>query len=226
MSASRAAEEQLTAAERGQPAKRQAIVRAARRVFLAHGYTDAGVDAIAAEAGVSKQTVYNHFGDKERLFRSVMHDTLEAVGHGLGPAPSPDALAESTDLERDLRTLGRALARSVLQEDVAALRRVLMAELDRHPELMDVWGAKGRELQRSLARAIQRQAQRGALDVADPDLAAEQLVQLTAGTTLTRTRFGVRRLSDAELARAVDDGIDLWLRAYRATRAPRSGDAR
>jgi AcrR family transcriptional regulator len=209
-------------AERGQPAKRHAIVRAARRVFLAHGFTHATVDAIAAEAGVSKQTVYNHFGDKERLFRSVMLDTLETVGHGLGPAPPPDALAESPDLERDLRRLGRTLARAVLQEDVAALRRVLIAELGRHPELMDEWGAKGRDLQRALARAIQRQVQRGMVEVANPDLAAEQLLQLTAGTALARTAFGARRLSEAEVNQAVDDGIDLWLRAYRAARTPRS----
>jgi TetR/AcrR family transcriptional regulator, mexJK operon transcriptional repressor len=226
MPVAKAADEKTASAERGQPAKRQAIVRAARRVFLAHGYTHAAVDAIAAEAGVSKQTVYNHFGDKERLFRTVMQDTLEAVGHGLGPAPPPDALATSRNLERDLRELGRTLARAVLQEDVAALRRVLIAELDRHPELMDEWGVKGLQLRRYVARAFARQVQRGALDVADPDLAAEQLVHLTAGSALSRTAFGARRLSDAEVDQAVDDGVELWLRAYRAAGTTRSGATR
>jgi TetR/AcrR family transcriptional repressor of mexJK operon len=222
----KAADESAPGAARGQPAKRQAIVRAARRVFLAHGYTHAAVDAIAAEAGVSKQTVYNHFGDKEHLFRTVMQDTLEAVGHGLGPAPPPMALAESRNLGRDLRELGRTLARAVLQEEVAALRRVLIAELDRHPELMDEWGAKGLELRRYLARAIERQTERGALDAADPNLAAEQLLHLTAGSALARTAFGARRLSDAEVDQAVDDGVDLWLRAYRAADKPRRAGSR
>jgi len=56
---------------RGYPAKRRAIMDAAAQAFLREGYTRASVDAIAAAAGVSKQTVYNHFGDKERLLVAV-----------------------------------------------------------------------------------------------------------------------------------------------------------
>jgi hypothetical protein len=46
--------------------KRRAIVAAAREIFVSHGY-DAGVDLIADAAGVSKVTIYNHFGSKEQL---------------------------------------------------------------------------------------------------------------------------------------------------------------
>jgi TetR/AcrR family transcriptional regulator, mexJK operon transcriptional repressor len=208
----------------GQPAKREAITEAARRVFLEHGYSYTSVDAIATEAGVSKQTIYNHFGDKERLFRAVMEDTLRSVGAGTGP-PLGDALADSDDFERDLRAFGRLLARGALREEVAALRRLLMAELDRHPELLEVWGNQGRQLLGSVTQAIERQAERGVLDVANPALAADQLFLLTAANALTHTTFGLNRLSDAELGKLVDDGLDLWFAAYRAER-PRTASRR
>jgi hypothetical protein len=104
----------------------------------------------------------------------------------------------------------------VLQPDIAALRRVLMAELDRHPELLTSWGAQASALHEMLARAIARQTERGALDVPDPVLAAQQLVQLTAGNALMISRFGVEHPTDAELDKTVDEGVELWLRAYRA----------
>jgi TetR/AcrR family transcriptional regulator, mexJK operon transcriptional repressor len=202
----------------GLPAKRDAITDAARRVFLEHGYTHASVDQIAAEAGVAKQTIYNHFGDKERLFREVMHQTLVATGAGVGPPPG-DALADSDDLERDLRAFARFTARGALEPDVAALRRVMIAELDRHPQLLREWGSMGDALRSSVTAAIARQAERGVLDVDDPEVASEQLIMLTVGSALTLTVFGTRELSDAELGRIVDQGIDLWLRAYRAPTA-------
>jgi AcrR family transcriptional regulator len=199
----------------GLPAKRDAITDAARRVFLEHGYTHASVDQIAVEAGVAKQTIYNHFGDKEHLFREVMHQALVSTGAGVGPPPG-DAIGASDDLERDLRTFAWNMARAALEPDVAALRRVMIAELDRHPQLLEEWGSMGDALRSSLTAAVARQTERGVLDVSEPDVAAEQLIMLTVGSALTLTVFGTRVLSDAELETIVDRGIELWLRAYRA----------
>jgi len=197
----------------GLPAKHKAITDAARRVFLEHGYTHTSVDAIAAEAGVSKQTIYNHFGDKAHLFSAVMHATVAETGAGMGPPPGDD-LAESDDLDRDLRRFGRQLARGVLAPDIAAIRRVLIAELDRHPELIEEWGTQGRELHRMLATAFARLNERGVVDVPDPMLAAQQLVLLTAGNAMTISRFGTDTPPRDALDKAVDDGVELWLRAY------------
>ncbi|MFD0331899.1 TetR/AcrR family transcriptional regulator [Streptacidiphilus monticola] len=62
------------------PEKRAAITRAALTVFGRDGYSRAGMDALAKEAGVSTRTVYNHFpGGKEQLFATVIHDSADAV---------------------------------------------------------------------------------------------------------------------------------------------------
>lgn len=53
-------------------AKRQAILDAAKILFLSHGYANTSMDAVASEAGVSKLTVYSHFNDKETLFSAAV----------------------------------------------------------------------------------------------------------------------------------------------------------
>lgn len=199
----------------GQPAKRQAIIDAALRVFLRNGFTDTSVDAIAAAAGVSKQTIYNHFGDKERLFATV----VETAQRDASPQAEPDLedkLANSEDLDRDLRALGRSWVRVALAEDVAALRRLVIAEWARHPQLLADWARPRPQMERALARAIQHQAQRGVLDVPDATLAARQLILLVITESLTRAFYGLRQLSKAEADEIVDTGIDMWLRCYRS----------
>jgi AcrR family transcriptional regulator len=194
--------------------KHRAIVDAATREFLRRGFTETSVDAVAAEAGVAKQTVYNHFGDKAALFRAVIRATLERVG-AADESTMPRALAGSDDIERDLRRLGHELLRGVLDDELMALRRLLIAERDRHPELLDEWGATGRRLEADLAMAIDAQTARGALDVADAALAAHQFVLLIAIEALGRTLYGLHKPGKAELDAIVDHGVTLWLRAYR-----------
>ena len=72
------------------PTKRDQIIDAARRCFYEHGITATGVDAIAAAAGVSKRTLYNHFASKddlvlayidvrERRWRRALDERLDGV---------------------------------------------------------------------------------------------------------------------------------------------------
>jgi TetR/AcrR family transcriptional repressor of mexJK operon len=210
------------------PDKRRAIVDAAERVFLRDGFTDASVDEIAAEADVAKQTVYNHFGDKKRLFQTVItsaQDDAEAEAEGhIGGDPQTrltrleDALGSSDDLERDLREFGRRAVRFALRDDIAALRRLVIAESARHPDLLKEWAARRPAFELALTRAIERQAERGVLDVADPGLAARQLNLLVLTNAVTRAFFGLRPLTDAEIGEIVDTGVDMWLRSYRRER--------
>jgi AcrR family transcriptional regulator len=214
-----------TAPEHGRLDKRTAIVEAATRVFLRHGYTDASVDAIAADARVSKQTIYNHFGGKEQLFRTVIQtaqrDAEAEARSGVGDPGLTlleDFLGDSDDLDRDLRTFAQRSARFALREDIAAFRRLVLAEAPHHPELLAEWGRRRPELELALARAIDRQTKRGVLDVPDTALAAHQFVLLILVEALMRSSFGARTLSDAELDAIVDAGVEMWLRCYRADR--------
>src|SRR5436305_15065188 len=64
--------------------KRRAIIDAATRLFLdGGGYRGTSMDEIAALSGVSKQTVYKHFTDKEALFRAIVMATVDQAGDAM-----------------------------------------------------------------------------------------------------------------------------------------------
>src|SRR5436305_2055930 len=93
--------------------KREAILAAATAAFLRSGYLGTSMDEIAAAAGVSKQTVYKQFADKERLFSEIvvrMVDEASDPVHG-----AVRSLQDTGDLEADLRELARRQLTLVLQ---------------------------------------------------------------------------------------------------------------
>src|SRR5688572_572815 len=96
-------------APRGRIDKQQAVLAAAFTVFAREGYAQARVDEIAAEARVAKATVYNHFGDKETVFRQVVRSlTNSALAANL--AAVDQLCGDGTDLPASLREVGLRLA--------------------------------------------------------------------------------------------------------------------
>lgn len=194
---------------------RAAILEAATTLFLGNGYSATTMDDIAEEAGVSKRTVYNNFTDKEALFREVV---LAATGIAEGFAT--DAAAELADpnyLPAALFALARRLAAAATNPRVVRLRRLLIGEAHRFPDLAAEYYrlAPGRVMA-TLATAFESLAMRGRLHVTDPDRAAEQFAFLVLGASLDRAMFDVRdETPDADsLARAADDGVRTFLAAY------------
>src|ERR1700692_185012 len=112
--------------------KRAAILGAAQQVFFANGYVGASMDLVAATAAVSKQTVYKHFGNKVALFREVVTNIVRARDAGI--TADMVALGEGSFEER-LRTFARFFLRGVMQPDVLRLRRLVIGEAGRFPEL-------------------------------------------------------------------------------------------
>lgn len=198
----------------GRPGKRRAIIDAARHVFLRNGFTDTSVDAIAAEAGVSKQTIYNHFGDKKSLFTAVI-ETAQRDAASESESRFATEFKESGDLERDLRMAAQLWTELILAKDLNALRRVIIAEQVRHPELAEEWAQPRPAFEAVLAQEIEQRVRQGVLDVPDVDLAAHQLVLLTAHEAALQSSYGMRELSPVEVEKIVDDGVDMWLRSYR-----------
>lgn len=200
---------------RGKPGKHDAIVHAATVIFLRDGFTNASVDAIAAEAGVAKQTIYNHFRDKEDLFVSVMRAAQHRLGSELELSAFADWLGASDDLGRDLRAFGRESIRRLLRDDIVALRNLIMAERDRHPQLLREWARPRVGLELALARAIGIQAKRGRLDAPDPVLAARQLTMVLFNEATMRSLYASQRLGDPDIEEIVDAGVAMWLRCYQ-----------
>ncbi|MEU5267779.1 TetR/AcrR family transcriptional regulator [Streptomyces hygroscopicus] len=208
-----------------QPAKRQAILEAAVAVFLREGYTRASVDVIADEARVSKQTVYNHFGDKERLFVAAVEGERERVAAGfadgspyaLGPdGPGTPGPYDGGDARAALIAFGHRVLAVLLDERASALRRLVISEVARHPSLRPACAeGEPRQLVKYLAEMLGRRTDRGELSVPDPAAAAGQFVALVVQQGLHQSMYGTHPLADGEAAAICEGAADLLVRAYR-----------
>ncbi|MEV0900451.1 TetR/AcrR family transcriptional regulator [Actinoplanes sp. NPDC049802] len=194
--------------------KRTAILDAALAEFLQHGYVGAGMDRIAAGAGASKVTVYAHFPDKQALFEATLTRAVtEAEESG---ADQLEALAETGDLATGLRSFAAEHIRAVLRPPLIALRRMIIGEAGRFPELARAWHRAAPERgHATLARIITRLTDRGLVHAPDPLLAAQHLNYLILSIPLNEAMFAVREAHDeADLDRWAAEAVRVWLAAY------------
>jgi TetR/AcrR family transcriptional regulator, mexJK operon transcriptional repressor len=195
--------------------KRRAILEAATSAFLRNGYLGTSMDEIAALASVSKQTVYKHFADKERLFAEIVAATVEEVANRVYNEVLD--LADSGNVEADLRDLARRLLAGVLQPRVLQLRRLVIGEAGRFPELgrMFYEQGPGRTVD-ALAAAFERLGTRGVLFVEDPRLAAAHFNWLVLSIPLNQAMLlGTDEAPpSAELDGYADAGVKVFLAAY------------
>jgi AcrR family transcriptional regulator len=193
--------------------KRQAIVRAARELFLREGF-GVGMDTIAAEAGVSKVTVYNHFGSKEALFTAVITSALdEPLGHASSAAL--EGLPEAEDLRAALIDAARTWVHTVrTNKDVTALRNLVAAEQHRFPELGRAWHRHGPEGHHpAVAGALRTLADQGRLAIPDLEVAIIQLYALLVHPHMVFSTYGTH-IEDTLTDRLIVSGVDMFLGYY------------
>ncbi|ALG09731.1 TetR/AcrR family transcriptional regulator [Kibdelosporangium phytohabitans] len=194
--------------------KRKAIFDAASAEFMHEGYAAASMDEIARRAGVSKPTIYNHFGNKERLFLAVVGGALSQVYSGVDPRST--RLTQAPDLRAALVDFMVSWARRVLREDFASLRRLVIAEVGRFPQLGRFWYRITNEMMDShLVEAFAELHDRGVLDIPDTQRAMRQLIGLTLSPPqLLQTFMPDYDVVDAELEKSITDGVDVFLNHY------------
>jgi TetR/AcrR family transcriptional repressor of mexJK operon len=197
--------------------RRQAIIQAATEVFVRHGYLGATTDEVAARASVSKQTLYKDFADKQHLFAEIILDTTVQLVDGLSDAAA-STLDDAQDVRKALRDLADGFLRGLLQPDVLRLRRLVIAEADRFPEVGRAWFDRG--FDRTLVilgEAMRRLADRGLLhNLSDPTLAAYQFAGLVMYQPMNEVMFaGTDALPPADkLNRIADSAVDMFLATY------------
>jgi TetR/AcrR family transcriptional repressor of mexJK operon len=191
---------------------------AATALFLRQGLPGTSMDQIAARAGVSKQTVYKHFVDKQRLFVEIVEAIVDEAGD-----PVHDEvvqLRDSGDLPADLRDLARRQLLVVMQPRLLQLRRLVIAEAGRFPELGRVFYERGaaRTID-TLAATFHHLAGRGLLRVDDAGLAAAHFNWLIMSAPMNQAMLLGRDVSPdpAELDRYADGGVRAFLAAYGTT---------
>lgn len=172
--------------------KRRDILAAATSLFLRHGFRGTSMDEVAARAGVSKQTVYKQFTDKERLFRAIIDgvtgnaETVVAVLTAAFGTP----VATPEELEERLRRVARVHLDAVLQPQVLSLRRLIVAEAEQFPDLAaryyELGPTRGIDV---VARGLEPYVDSGLLAADDLRLAAAHFAYLALAVAQDRALF-------------------------------------
>ena len=143
--------------------KRDAILEAAADLFLAQGLQGTSMDAVALKAGVSKQTVYSHFANKEELFRTVIAAKVESYGF------MEAALPPDLNLEQALTAVGDRFLSLILDDEVAAMFRVVIGESGSYRKIAELFYASGPDTAiTAVAKLLSRHMHAGRLKQDDP----------------------------------------------------------
>ncbi len=191
--------------------KRELILSAAEKAFFAQGFSAATIERIAADAGVSKVTVYGHFGDKETLFEAVVTREADQIKSAVAQLVTADS-----SLEQSLINLGEVFIGFVLSPRIIKFDRLLMAEAIKNPGLAKRFMAAGpHQIAHLLETIIATGVQSGALIVPDLAQAAEDLAGLWFGMAKMEAQMGLLgQLSPEVISERVRHGVKMFLRAY------------
>ncbi|MDH5824723.1 TetR/AcrR family transcriptional regulator [Luteimonas sp. RD2P54] len=211
------------AASPGRPkdlTKRAAILDAAERMFLQHGYEGVSMDQIAAEAGVSKLTVYSHFGDKDALFAEAARAYCEQQMPASVFAPAP-----ATPLRERLLEIARAFFAMVFSAEAVAGHRLLCT-----PQMVErglaraFWEGGPMRVQSAFAGLLRQRVAAGELEIADIPRASAQFFTLLKGDLHARLVFQCcddEQLCEAHREAHIQASVDMFLRAYAPARQAR-----
>ncbi|MBV9734445.1 MAG: TetR/AcrR family transcriptional regulator [Acidisphaera sp.] len=199
------------------PEKRAQILHGAAAVFDQDGYEGASMSRIAAEANVSKGTLYNHFTSKAHLFAAyVEQQCSRKLGHIFETIDGDD------DPATTLRSVGTRMTQMMLSPTGLTIYRVVVSEAGKFPDLARVFFDAGpAKAIRQLSTWLERQARRGRLEVGDPQFAAEQFFALCQTRVWMRCKLHLLPPpSPAEIDRVVDAAVRMFLRFYAAEEVP------
>jgi len=196
------------------PEKRDQILQGAAIIFARDGYEGASMSRIAAEANVSKGTLYNHFESKAQLFAAFIEQTCSTF---LGQVF--DGSSDDDELEPGLQAIGRRMIAMMISPVGQTIQRVVSSEAIKFPEVARIFFEAGpARATAHMSQWLQHQARLGRLAVPDPGFAAEQFFALCQTRIGLQTRLHLRPdPTEAEIEQLVAAAVQMFLRFYGVT---------
>ena len=197
-------------------AKRRQVMDGARAVFLSAGFDGASMNDIARAAGVSKGTLYAYFDSKEQLFEALIREERGQQAERLCVFTS-----DHSDPGAQLGGFGRRLVEMMTRPETVAQVRVVIAATGKFPRLGQAFYEAGpRYGVQNLAARLDAFVGSGALEIDDTERAARQFIDLCLSGVHKRLLFGVVDcVAPSEIDAAVDAALEVFLKAYRPSRA-------
>jgi AcrR family transcriptional regulator len=205
-----------TARTTGRPTKERTqqlsedLRNAALDLFLERGYEGTTLEAIASAAGTTKPSLYVRYPDKESLFTGVVEWAIEQPDWPLAENKPPDL----DDLRGALHSVADSAVRRATHPSMVGLTRIVVAQASRFPELAEKTLAANATQARLVVELLRRHAATGAIVAEDPEVLAEQFLDLVSARPARLASFGVARNVAAQ-RRYTDVAVTLFLRGLR-----------
>ncbi|MCW0922938.1 MULTISPECIES: TetR/AcrR family transcriptional regulator [Pseudomonas] len=201
----------MTAPQRLTDRKREAIIQAAIAEFRAHGFEITSMDKIAATAGVSKRTVYNHFPSKEELFAEILNQLWARII--AEPSVSYD---RERPLHEQLRLMLQQKVQMMADENFLTLARVAIAATIHSPERAQNMIERMGEREEGLTVWIRAAQADGRLKPVDPEFAAHQVQGLLKAFAFWPQISLGRAALDPDAQNAVaESALEMFLALYQ-----------
>nr|WP_315445649.1 TetR/AcrR family transcriptional regulator [uncultured Pseudomonas sp.] len=201
----------MTAPQRLTDRKREAIIQAAIAEFRANGFEITSMDKIAATAGVSKRTVYNHFPSKEELFAEILNQLWTRISAEQSVTYDPEQ-----PLCDQLRQMLLAKVQMMADENFLTLARVAIAATIHSPERAQNMVERMGEREEALTVWIRAAQADGRLKPVDPQFAAHQVQGLLKTFGFWPQMSLGQPPLDAEMQNAVaESALEMFLARYQ-----------
>jgi AcrR family transcriptional regulator len=190
--------------------KRQQIIQAAGELFVEHGFEKVSMEGIAKFAGVSKQTVYSHFGNKQQLFTAAIDAKCDEY------TLVPDEQSSAMDCETYLNCFCTDLGSLLASREAIGILKACIRE-DSNSEISELfWAAGPNKIRQRLISYLKEQAQRGYLKFENIEFATSQLIAMIHSEAQFRNLLCAEDAkSTSELADYARSCVKLFLKAYK-----------
>jgi len=202
----------MTVPQRLTERKREAILQAAIAEFRSSGFEITSMDKIAATAGVSKRTVYNHFPSKEELFAEILNRLWNSITAEQDMPYSPQK-----PLREQLQALLQAKLHMLADENFLDLARIAIAATIHSPERAQDMVSRMGQREEGLTAWIRQAQADGRLKPVEPAFAAQQMHGLLKTFAFwPQVSMGQPSLSQDEQTQVIESALDMFLSRYQA----------
>lgn len=190
--------------------KGQQILTTATKLFTKQGYSATSMDVIAKEAGVSKQTVYSHYGSKDELFAESIKskcDSYQMIDYMLAETASPTEI---------LLVLAKRFLAMITSKEALAVHKICAFESNAYPQLSELFYQEGPErLTDEVTKLMKKLHDDKKLHIVDPKYAAIQFLNLAKGEVWMRIEFNTKKqIEPAEIEDYLESSVDMFVKAY------------
>lgn len=190
--------------------KRKQILVAATLLFTEQGYSSTSMDLIAKNAGVSKQTVYSHFGSKDELFAASIKqkcDSYQMTEISLDTASEPAEI---------LFVLAKRFLAMLTSKEALAIHKICAYESKSYPQLSELFYQEGPErIVNDVAKLMAEFDSKHQLIIPEAKFAALQFLNMVKGECWMRLEFNTKKqISESEINRYLDSSIAMFIKGY------------